>query len=109
MRQATVLRSHGEEFGDNSALADAIDLYRAIQRERMRERVPLEWAATQNDLGIALRTLGVRTGRKDQLEASLAAVRGAAEVYLDEAGHPHREAEFKDRIAEIEASIARLS
>jgi hypothetical protein len=29
-------------------------------KERTRERVPLEWAATQHDLGDALATLGER-------------------------------------------------
>ena len=29
-------------------------------KERTRERVPLDWAATQNDLGAALTILGER-------------------------------------------------
>ncbi|NJO38534.1 MAG: tetratricopeptide repeat protein, partial [Rhizobiales bacterium] len=156
MAQASVLVDHGREFGDNPALAEAIAVYRAILEEYTRERVPLDWAMTQNNLGnalstlgaresgtaslaaavdayrvaleeltrarvplywamtqnnlgVALWTLGERTGRKDQLEAALDAVGKAAEVFLDEAGHTHREAEFEQRIAEIEAAIARLS
>ena len=34
--------------------------YRAALEERTRERVPLDWAQTQNNLGNALETLGER-------------------------------------------------
>ncbi|MGI9506599.1 MAG: hypothetical protein ACR2RE_26455, partial [Geminicoccaceae bacterium] len=66
-------------------------------------------AMTQNNLGETLKILGERTCRKDQLDAALEAVRNAAEVFLDEAGMMHHEDAFKQRIAEIEAAITRLS
>lgn len=34
--------------------------YREALKEQTRERVPLDWAATQNNLGSALQTLGER-------------------------------------------------
>jgi hypothetical protein len=34
--------------------------YRAALEERTRDRVPLDWATTQNNLGTALATLGAR-------------------------------------------------
>ena len=36
--------------------------YRAALEERTRDRVPLDWAMTQNNLGTALETLGERDG-----------------------------------------------
>ena len=53
-QEADALYRQGDEFGDNVAAARAIQRYRQILALRPRERVPLEWAATQIDLGIAL-------------------------------------------------------
>jgi len=45
-----------------------VTAYRAALEERTRERAPLDWAATQNDLGIALRRLGERESGTARLE-----------------------------------------
>ena len=42
-------------------------------KEHTRERVPLKWAATQNNLGGALVRLGEREGRPERLEQAVAA------------------------------------
>ena len=55
-RSADALRTHGDEKGDNAVLAQAIGVYREVLRESTRERVPLDWAMTQNNLGNALRS-----------------------------------------------------
>ncbi len=44
----------GDQKGENAALLLAIAACRAALQERTRERVPLEWATTQNNLGNAL-------------------------------------------------------
>ena len=54
MRQASELDDHGREFGDNGALADAIAVYTAALQLCPRAASPLDWAATQNNLGNAL-------------------------------------------------------
>ena len=41
--------------------------------ERTRDRVPLDWATTQNNLGNALRTLGERETGTERLEQAVAA------------------------------------
>ena len=51
--------------------------YRAALEERTRERVPLDWATTQNNLGTALRTLGERESGTARLEEAVAAYRAA--------------------------------
>ena len=53
--------------------------YRAALEERTRERVPLEWATTQNNLGNALRRLGERETGTARLEEAVAAYRAALE------------------------------
>jgi hypothetical protein len=60
IRHAVELYSHGNEFGDNDALLQAIAAFRAAMNEYTREREPLDWAATQNNLGNALQRLGER-------------------------------------------------
>jgi hypothetical protein len=51
-----------------SAHRAAVERCRTLARLRPRERVPLDWARTQNNLGNALRTLGERETRTARLE-----------------------------------------
>jgi tetratricopeptide (TPR) repeat protein len=45
--------------------------------ERTRDRVPLDWAITQNNLGNALTSLGERESSTTRLEEAVAAYREA--------------------------------
>ncbi len=51
--------------------------YREALTERTRERVPLDWATTQNNLGSALASLGERESGTAKLEEAVAAYREA--------------------------------
>src|SRR5262249_40337423 len=53
--------------------------YHAALEERTRERVPLDWAVTQTNLGGALQTLGQREGGTARLQEAVAAYRAALE------------------------------
>ncbi len=53
--------------------------YRAALEERTRDRVPLEWATTQMNLGTALETLGERESGTARLEEAVTAHRAALE------------------------------
>jgi hypothetical protein len=53
--------------------------FRAALEEWTRDRVPLNWAITQNDLGNALETLGERESGTARLEEAVAAYRAALE------------------------------
>ena len=53
-------------------------------RNRTRERVPLDWATTQNNLGIALSTLGERESGTARLEEAVTAYRAALEEWTRE-------------------------
>jgi tetratricopeptide (TPR) repeat protein len=50
---------------------------REALKERTRERVPLDWATTQTNLGNALRTLGERESGTARLEEAVIALREA--------------------------------
>ena len=78
-KQAGELADHGQEFGDNAALTEAIGLYRRAMTLVPRDSLPLDWAKTQNNLGIALATLGERESGTAQLEEAVAAYREALE------------------------------
>ena len=50
---------------------------REALREHTRERMPLQWATTQNNLGNALGRLGEREGGTERLEEAVSAYREA--------------------------------
>jgi tetratricopeptide (TPR) repeat protein len=52
--------------------------------EHFGERVPLDWAMTQNNLGIALMTLGERESGTQRLEEAVDAYRAALQEYTRE-------------------------
>jgi exonuclease VII small subunit len=80
--------------------------YRAALAERTRERVPLDWAGTQNNLGTALSTLGERESGTARLEEAIAAYRNAYDLYR-EAGYTQHNDYFEKRIAAVKKLIAK--
>ncbi len=54
MNLGIALGKLGERESGTTRLEEAIAAYRAALEEQTRERVPLDWAATQNNLGNAL-------------------------------------------------------
>jgi tetratricopeptide (TPR) repeat protein len=75
--RAVEFHERGDRKGENPALLMAITTYRAVLKEHTRERVPLDWAATQNDLGNALSMLGERESGTARLEEAATAYRAA--------------------------------
>ena len=47
----------GQRESGTARLEEAVATYRAALTEHTQERVPLQWAMTQNNLGLALSTL----------------------------------------------------
>jgi tetratricopeptide (TPR) repeat protein len=82
-RQAYALYRQGNEKGDNTAIGEAIRAYRDLVTQRPRERVPLDWAMTQNNLGTALSTLGERESGTARLEEASVCIANAWGVYKD--------------------------
>jgi tetratricopeptide (TPR) repeat protein len=114
MRQASALYDRGSEFGDNAALHEAIAVYRDALSHVPRDRVPLDWAATQHDLGDALRTLGKWEVGTEHLEQAVAVYREALEerkrelVPLDWAATQNNIGITLLRLGEREAGTERL-
>ncbi len=74
--QGNALYDRGQFDPEPQLLRQSVAAYRDALKERTRERVPLEWATTQNNLGTALQTLGVR-GDDNALADAISAYRDA--------------------------------
>ena len=72
--------------GGTARLEEAVAAYRLALQERTRERVPLDWAMTQMNLGIALSRLGEREAGTARLEEAVAAYRLALQEMDARAG-----------------------
>jgi tetratricopeptide (TPR) repeat protein len=70
---AFALQSLGEQSRNNIEFVRSIDAYTEVLQEYTRERVPLQWAMTQNNLGNALMRLGERENDPGRLLAAVAA------------------------------------
>ena len=81
---ANALSTYGAQRGNAQALEEAVAAYREALKEYTRERVPLQWAATQNNLGNALQTLGERENGTARLDEAVAAYREALKEYTRE-------------------------
>jgi tetratricopeptide (TPR) repeat protein len=71
----------GSQRGTKRELEEALKFYKQALQEYSRERVPLDWAMTQNNLGNALLRLGERESGTERLEAAVAAYREALKEY----------------------------
>jgi pimeloyl-ACP methyl ester carboxylesterase/tetratricopeptide (TPR) repeat protein len=84
VEQGNALHAQGEEFGDNSALVDAIALWHRAAEARSRTVSPLDWAMAQKSLGDALGTLGERESGTAKLEEAVTAYREALKEWTRE-------------------------
>jgi tetratricopeptide (TPR) repeat protein len=95
----------GERESGTARLEEAAAAYRDTLKEYTRERVPLDWAMTQNNLGATLRALGARESGTARLEEAVAAFRDAIKV-VEHSGASHYLAVAQRNLASAEAEIA---
>ncbi len=76
-----LFRVPGEREYETMRLEQALSAFRAALEERTRERAPLDWAMTQNNLGNALEELGTREKGTARLEEAVAAYRAALQEW----------------------------
>jgi tetratricopeptide (TPR) repeat protein len=113
-RELSALYLQGSEFGDNGALRSAIERCTRLIELHPRERMPLQWAMTQNWLGIALGALGGRESGTAKLEEAVVAFREALKeqtrerVPLEWAGTQHSLGIVLWRLGERESGTAKL-
>ena len=111
---ADALYDQGNEFGDNQALHDAIAAYQTTVGLAPRDLVPLDWAKTQHNLGVALRTLGQRESGTARLHQAVEAFslalteRSRDRIPLDWAMTQDNLGFALLRLAERESGTARL-
>jgi tetratricopeptide (TPR) repeat protein len=111
---ALVRATIGEQAGSNDDLTVAIETFRQSLKERTRERMPLAWARTQNDLGNALWMLGERESGTARLEEAVTAYREALKEWtrerapLDLATTQNNLGNALLRVGERESGTARL-
>jgi hypothetical protein len=74
---ASALEVLGDQSGKSDLLQEGITVYRDALMDLTRNRVPLDWAATQTNLGNALGILGKRKGDQRLMEEAVAAHREA--------------------------------
>jgi tetratricopeptide (TPR) repeat protein len=65
----------GERESDPDRLEQSVTAFRVALKEYTQDRVPLDWAGTQNNLANALRAVGEREGNSDRLEEAVTAFR----------------------------------
>jgi uncharacterized caspase-like protein len=112
--QGSDLTSQGDEFGDNSALSEAISTINHALALAPHEERPQDWALTQNNLGLALEVLGDRESGTDRLEEAVAAYRAALlertreRVPLDWAATQNNLGNALQRLGDRESGTARL-
>ena len=114
LHQADALYQQGREFGDNAALAESIEIHKQALALAPRDRVPLDWAMTQNNLGNVFATLGEREDGKARLEEAITAYRAALEertrdrVPLNWAGTQNNLGNALKELGDRDAGTARL-
>ncbi len=74
---ASALHTYGGQTGEREALEEAIATYKKVLQVFTRERKPVEWGITQNNLGNALSTLGARDTGTVLLKEAVLAYRSA--------------------------------
>ena len=83
-KEASALYQQGDELGDNDALFSAIERYQRLVHLMPRERMPLQWASAQNDLGNALLSLGQRESGVARLDQAIAAYFDALKEWTED-------------------------
>jgi tetratricopeptide (TPR) repeat protein len=97
----------GERESGTARLEEAVAAYRAALQEITRERVPLQWAATQHELGNTLAALAERQKSAKFMEEAVTSMRDAVKVY-QQAGEGYRLPIAQKRLTEMQAELAEL-
>lgn len=82
--QGKLLFKHGDEFGDNEALKEAIKIYQELIGHIDRAKNADSWADLTNSLGNALVRLGERENTTEHLEEAVAAYHESLKEYTRE-------------------------
>ena len=98
--QGITLAQLAESFSGTALAEQAVECFMKALEVRRREAVPGLWAASQNNLGAALFSLGKATGDNSLLQRAASSFRGAMEVY--------REAGSTNNVHVLQKNIGRV-
>jgi hypothetical protein len=101
------LRALGERESGTARLEEAVAAYRAALEEKTRARVPLSWALSFGDQGIALMLIADRTNDSAAAEAALGQIETAHETARS-GGDEHLSEYFQVRLTAAQAVCDRL-
>jgi hypothetical protein len=108
MNLGNALLALGQRETGTARLEQAVEAYRAALTEFTQDRVPLDWANTLGNEGVALLTLAERTGDPARARQALEQLT-LAEATLRSGGHIPWADEFAEKIPEARALVERLS
>ena len=97
----------GEQENGTTKLEEAVAAYREALKEQTRERVPLQWARSFGNEGIALMLLAERRGDAAMAESALSQINTAFETMRD-GGDARSAAFYEERLPIARAIVARL-
>ena len=103
----TALSTLGARESGTARLEAAVAAYRAALAERTRERVPLNWATSFGNEGVALKELADQRGDRGMAETALRQITTAFETLRD-SGNAVGAAYFERQIPLARAVVARL-
>jgi tetratricopeptide (TPR) repeat protein len=106
-KEADALLRQGYEFGDNSALRSAIERYERLLELQPRARVPLDWAMSTGNQGVALRLIAERRGDIAMAQRALTQITEAFETSRD-AHHVPNATYYEAQLPAARALVARL-
>lgn len=78
--EAEALFRQGKTFADNEALDKSIERLTNLLTTIDKAKSPRNWAATQNDLGLAIAVSGARFGDHSKIDKGISAIRAALEI-----------------------------
>jgi hypothetical protein len=111
MRQnnlGNALRTLGERESGTARLDQAVQAFSAALEELTRERVPLQWAATTGNRGVAMMQIADRTNDAAMAETAVAQIESAYAMLRD--GGPEAwAAEFQAQLPKAQTIRDRLT
>ena len=108
MNLGAALRTLGERESGTARLEEAVAAYRAALEERTRERVPLAWAASLGNQGVALMLIADRTSDPVVGDAAVRQIETAYEM-LRSGGQEQWSAYFEAQLTKARAIRDRLA
>ena len=98
----------GTREGGTARLREAIATYSEVLTDKMRERLPFQWATSAGNQGVAFALLADRLGDRHAAETAVAQITAALEV-MPEGDHEPFAAYYREQLSKARALFDQLS